>query len=360
MAASSSADSARPTLTELLQAVWQAAQTKGDCKRMAKALDEARPYFVWLARRFAPEVEVDDCVQEGLEGLLQAVGRYDPDKGVQFATYAMPHVTGRMRHFLRARRGYEQTGEGCSGRQGRLLSATEPLPEDEFCWELGNPRPESRLSEPEANAFLALAMERLRPDERQALAVFWREGCNESALARALKLSRPHAHALLSRVRSKLAAFMDEPKGPTAQVTIGRKFASQVTLAPRPEPLDAFIQQEIELGTLFVDAIAALARPEAGAKLAEWLQRVQLAFKAALPPNTVVRKNGRFRVCALWSAQDTQAEAVFQRISAEALEASRELELAEFVRVGRASTGKHGTTFEELLGHALAQARKLT
>jgi len=133
---------------------------------------------------------------------------------------------------------------------------------------------------------------------------------------------------------------------------------SQVRLAPRAEPLDAFVKQEIELGTLFVDAIAALAIPEAGGKLVEWLARVQLSLKAALPANTVVRKNGRFRVCALWSASDEQAEEVFRRLAAEAVEASRGLELAEYVRIGRASTGKHGSTFEELLGHALAQARK--
>ena len=54
-----------------------------------------------LARRFAGRGEpLDDLVQVGTIGLIKAVDRFDPDRGVEFSTYATPTVVGEIkRHF---------------------------------------------------------------------------------------------------------------------------------------------------------------------------------------------------------------------------------------------------------------------
>jgi RNA polymerase sigma-B factor len=57
-----------------------------------------------IARRHAVRDEdVDDLFQEGVVGLLKAIRRFDPDRGVPFAAYASTAVDGEIRHHLRDR-----------------------------------------------------------------------------------------------------------------------------------------------------------------------------------------------------------------------------------------------------------------
>src|ERR1700681_608749 len=55
----------------------------------------------YLARRFANRGEpLDDLVQVASLGLLKAVDRFDPERGVEFSTYATHTVVGELkRHF---------------------------------------------------------------------------------------------------------------------------------------------------------------------------------------------------------------------------------------------------------------------
>lgn len=56
------------------------------------------------ARKFAGLGEShDDLLQEGAMGLVNAVALYDPERGVQFSTYATHLVEGQIRHYLRDR-----------------------------------------------------------------------------------------------------------------------------------------------------------------------------------------------------------------------------------------------------------------
>lgn len=59
------------------------------------------PFAEYLARRFLGRGEaIEDLTQVATIGLLNAIDRFDPDRGVQFSTYAAATIVGELkRHF---------------------------------------------------------------------------------------------------------------------------------------------------------------------------------------------------------------------------------------------------------------------
>ena len=56
----------------------------------------------FLAGKFANRgVPLEDLVQVGLIGLINAVDRFDPDRGTKFSTYATPTIVGEIRRHFR-------------------------------------------------------------------------------------------------------------------------------------------------------------------------------------------------------------------------------------------------------------------
>jgi RNA polymerase sigma factor for flagellar operon FliA len=54
-----------------------------------------------LRAQLPRQVEVDDLTQYGYVGLVRAIERFDPERGVRFETFASTHVSGAMRDYLR-------------------------------------------------------------------------------------------------------------------------------------------------------------------------------------------------------------------------------------------------------------------
>jgi len=56
----------------------------------------------YLAMRFAHRGEqIDDLVQVATLGLIKAIDRYDPTRGVEFTTYAAPTIIGEIKRYFR-------------------------------------------------------------------------------------------------------------------------------------------------------------------------------------------------------------------------------------------------------------------
>ncbi|MBE7044846.1 MAG: sigma-70 family RNA polymerase sigma factor [Ruminococcaceae bacterium] len=71
-----------------------------------KLRDELLEHYLYIAeilsRKFINRgADYDDIYQVAVLGVLYAIERFDPDRGVQFATFATPTVLGEIRHFFR-------------------------------------------------------------------------------------------------------------------------------------------------------------------------------------------------------------------------------------------------------------------
>ncbi|MGH8962186.1 MAG: SigB/SigF/SigG family RNA polymerase sigma factor [Jatrophihabitantaceae bacterium] len=60
------------------------------------------PLVRYLARRFKETKEpLDDLVQVGMIGLLKAIDRFEPSRGLEFSTYAVPTILGEIKRYFR-------------------------------------------------------------------------------------------------------------------------------------------------------------------------------------------------------------------------------------------------------------------
>jgi RNA polymerase sigma-B factor len=64
-----------------------------------------QPLVVYLSQRFAGRGEnFDDLVQTANVGLLSAIDRFDPERGVRFSTFAAATIIGELKRHFRDRR----------------------------------------------------------------------------------------------------------------------------------------------------------------------------------------------------------------------------------------------------------------
>ena len=74
----------------------------GDARAMEQLLAPHMPLLASLARRFTGSVlSTPELMQAGYIGLMEAVRRYDANRGAHFITYAVPWVLGEMKRALR-------------------------------------------------------------------------------------------------------------------------------------------------------------------------------------------------------------------------------------------------------------------
>lgn len=73
---------------------------KGNTDRITELWEQTVDFIRMCAREFyAPGLE-EDLIQEAYFGLIQAVNRFDSEKGFKFLTYAEHHIKKSMRRFL--------------------------------------------------------------------------------------------------------------------------------------------------------------------------------------------------------------------------------------------------------------------
>jgi RNA polymerase sigma-B factor len=85
-----------------VEALLVAYHRDGDQNAREQALVELMPLVRALASRYAGRGEpLEDLVQVGSIGLIKAVDRFDVNRGVDFASYAVPTIVGEIRRHFR-------------------------------------------------------------------------------------------------------------------------------------------------------------------------------------------------------------------------------------------------------------------
>ena len=58
--------------------------------------------MIFLAKKFSNRGEpLEDIVQVGYIGLLQAIERFEPQRGLEFSTFATPTIVGEIKRYFR-------------------------------------------------------------------------------------------------------------------------------------------------------------------------------------------------------------------------------------------------------------------
>jgi RNA polymerase sigma-B factor len=84
------------------QLLVQAWCERRDAEARRELIERHLPLVRSLVSRFAGRGEpLDDLVQVGAVGLIKAVDRFDPSRGVSLAAYAVPTIQGEIRRHLR-------------------------------------------------------------------------------------------------------------------------------------------------------------------------------------------------------------------------------------------------------------------
>jgi RNA polymerase sigma-B factor len=89
-----------PTSTEVL---FERLRVNGDREARVELVSRFLPLARKLAARYVnPYEPFDDLVQVASIGLLGAVDRFDPDRGVGFASFAIPTILGELKRYFRS------------------------------------------------------------------------------------------------------------------------------------------------------------------------------------------------------------------------------------------------------------------
>ena len=116
---------------------WDKERTRELFERLRNEHDEtAREQLVvnhlnlvrYLASKFKNRGEpIEDLVQVGTIGLIKAIDRFDPERGLEFTTYATPTIVGEIKRHFRDRGWSVRVPRRLQELSARVSQATEDL-----------------------------------------------------------------------------------------------------------------------------------------------------------------------------------------------------------------------------------------
>jgi RNA polymerase sigma-B factor len=89
---------------EAVRALLREYHERGNLHARERLIQQYMPLVRSLARRHSKRGEqYEDLVQVGSIGLIKAVDRFDPERGVEFGAFAIPNIAGEIKRYIRDR-----------------------------------------------------------------------------------------------------------------------------------------------------------------------------------------------------------------------------------------------------------------
>lgn len=233
-----------PAAEELSPDVWAKARSAGGEALRARIFEAYLPFARDVARRIRRErpgadLDIDDLRQYAAEGLLQAIDRFDPERGVPFEAYAGRRISGAVMDGVAASSESRRRGTFRSRLRAERLRSLRPaavdrltssqaldalaalaaelavgfILDDAAVAQAGHvasigPNAYESLAWAETTRRIVSAVQALPEHERQVVRMHYLEGLEFARIADTLSLSRGrisqiHA-AALGRLRKRL------------------------------------------------------------------------------------------------------------------------------------------------------------
>jgi len=111
--------------------LWQRLNQERDQAARAELVEMYLPMARRMASRYAGVVEpYDDLIQVASLGLLNAVDRYDADRGTPFVGFAKPTIMGELKRYFRDKVWTIRVPRALHDRMAAIESVTEELTEE--------------------------------------------------------------------------------------------------------------------------------------------------------------------------------------------------------------------------------------
>jgi RNA polymerase sigma-B factor len=186
---------------------------KGDLAARARLIQQYLPLVRRLARKYAGRGEqFEDLVQVGSIGLIKAVDRFQLERDVDLASYAIPTIDGEIKRHLRDRawpiripRRLQELDPTLRARVTELVDGHETALEQETSVEQGYELGEDRIA-------LAGCFHVLDERERLLLRLAYFEGLSQAQIAPRVGISQIHVSRLTRRALAKLRDEIGRPE----------------------------------------------------------------------------------------------------------------------------------------------------
>jgi RNA polymerase sigma-B factor len=177
----------------------------GDLGARDRLIGQYLPLVRRLARQHSGRGEqLEDLVQVGSIGLIKAIDRFQLDRGVDLASFAIPTINGEIKRHLRDRawpiripRRLQELDPSLKVRATELVDGQGGEFEGESLVEPGYELGEARVS-------LARSFHVLDARERRLLRLAFFDGLSQSQIAREVGISQIHVSRLTRRALAKL------------------------------------------------------------------------------------------------------------------------------------------------------------
>jgi len=184
----------------------------GDLGARQRLIQQYLPLVRRLARRYVGHGEqLEDLVQVGAIGLIKAIDRFQLERDVDLASYAIPTIDGEIKRHLRDRawpvripRRLHELDPTLRARVAELVDGQNGEFDRDGEVERGYELGEDRIA-------LAGGFHVLDPRERLLLRLAYFEGLSQVQIARRVGISQIHVSRLTRRALAKLRGAIGQP-----------------------------------------------------------------------------------------------------------------------------------------------------